>query len=275
MRRFICLLLITLAAPMAASAASPQRVVSVNLCADVLLLHLARRDQIASLTFLAASSPLSPVTEMAAGLPQNYGQLEEVIALAPDLVVGHRYGNAALLSHLQRLGLPVYVLEPPENLAAVETEIRGLAAVLGRQPAGDALLQRYASAMVERAGPNDAVRPVLAVYGPNGITSGPGSLLHDLLTRAGFDNLAPRLGIGAVGTLRMEALLSHAPDALLYSDSSGTVNSLARQKLQHPALRRLAATRPSLHLSGKLWTCGGPELLIALQALAELRARLP
>lgn len=263
-----------LAAVLAAGIADarPQRVVSVNLCADVLLLHLAEREQIASLTFLAASSPLSPVTDLAAGLPVNHGQVEEVLALQPDLVVAHRYGNAALTANLQRLGLPVLVLEPPVNLAAVQAEIQRLAEALGREAAGRRLLSFYPLSVPVAAG---GIRPVLAVYGPNGITSGPGSLLHDVLTRAGFDNLAPQLGIGAVGTLRMEALLSHAPDALLFSDSGDQVNSLARQKLRHPALQRLAESRPSLRLPGKLWTCGGPEVLTALQALRELRAVLP
>ncbi len=253
----------------------PRRVVSINLCADVFLLHLAAPEQIASLTFLAASSPLSPVTEAARDIPVNRAEIEEVLALKPDLVVAHGYGNAALVANLKRLGLPVFMLAPPTSLAVVETEIQRLATVLGRQAAGQALLGRYQDNLrsLEREGLSS--RPVLAVYGPNGITSGPGSLLHDVLTRTGFDNLAPRLGIGSVGTLRMESLLTHTPDALLFSDSGTHINSLARQKMQHPALRRLAQTRPSLRLPGKLWTCGGPEVFEAMDALRQLRASLP
>ncbi len=253
----------------------PRRAVSINLCADVFLLHLAAPEQIASLTFLAASSPLSPVTEAARDIPVNRAEIEEVLALKPDLVVAHGYGNAALVANLKRLGLPVFMLAPPTSLAVVETEIQRLATVLGRQAAGQALLGRYQDNLrsLEREGLSS--RPVLAVYGPNGITSGPGSLLHDVLTRTGFDNLAPRLGIGSVGTLRMESLLTHTPDALLFSDSGTHINSLARQKMHHPALRRLAQTRPSLRLPGKLWTCGGPEVFEAMDALRQLRASLP
>lgn len=266
---WFCALLLLGSAP---ASAAPQRVVSVNLCADVLLLHLAERKQIASLTFLAATSPLSPVRERARGLPVNHGQLEEVLALQPDLVVAHRYGNTALAARLQRLGLPVLTLEPPTGLDAVATEIRRLAARLGRGEQAETLLARYARTLAPA--PTAGPRPVLAVYGPNGITSGPGSLLHDVLTRSGFDNLAPRLGIGSVGSLRMEALLLQAPDALLFSDSGSHMNSLARQKLRHPALRQLAASRPTLRLPGRLWTCGGPEVLEAAQALALLRDTL-
>lgn len=271
---------LSLAAASAASAAlptqqsAPQRVVSINLCADVFLLHLAEREQIASLTFLAGSSPLSPVIDLAKGLPTNHGQIEEVLAQQPDLVLAHRYGNAALVANLKRLGLPVLVMEPPVNLAAVEIEIQRLAQALGQQAKGRQLLLQYAEDK-NTANKPDKHAPVMAVYGPNGITSGPGSLLHNVLTRAGFANLAPQLGIGSVGTLRMESLLTHPPDALLFSDSGTRINSLARQKMQHPALQKLAATRPALRLPGKLWTCGGPEVFTAINALRELRATLP
>ena len=267
------LTLLLLSGMAAAGPTPPQRVVSINLCADVFLLHLAEREQIASLTFLAASSPLSPVIEQARGIPINHAQVEEVLSLQPDLVVTHRYGNAALVANLQRLGMPVFILKPPLNLLSVQAEIKRLATALGRESAGRALLKNYTSN--EAPPPSGTKRPVIAVYGPNGITSGPGSLLHDVLTLAGFDNLAPRLGIGSVGSLRMESLLSHPPDAILFSDSGTQVNSLARQKMQHPALQRLAATRPSIRLPGKLWTCGGPEVFEAMHALQQLRAELP
>lgn len=258
-----------------ASPSPPQRVVSINLCADVLLLHLAAREQIASLTFLAASSPLSPVTEQAQGLPSNQGQIEEILALAPDLVVTHQYGNTALAAQLRRLHVPVMMLQSPVSLAAVQQDIERLAEALGRQNTGHALLQRYEAVLASAERPPAASQPVLAVYGPNGITSGPGSLLHDLITRSGFENLAPRLGIGAVGTLGLEALLSQPPDALLISDSGQLVNSVARQKLRHPALQSLMDARPALRLPGRLWTCGGPEALDALGALRLLREHLP
>lgn len=267
-----CLLITVLCASAAAAGSPPKRVVSINLCADVMLLQLADREQIASLTWLASTSPLSPVQEQARGRPFNKGQLEEVLALQPDLVVTHRYGNAPLARRLEQLGLPVYILDPPTDLEAVFAEIRRLGKRLGQQQRAKALLARYDQGLPESA--PDGPRPVLAVYGPNGITSGPGSLLHDVLTRAGFANLAARLGIGSVGTLRMEALLTSEPDALLFSDSGGEINSLARQKLRHPALQQLAGSRPSIRLPGRLWTCGGPEVLEAYSDLRQLRSKV-
>ncbi|MGB1580495.1 MAG: ABC transporter substrate-binding protein [Nevskiales bacterium] len=251
----------------------PHRVVSINLCADVFLLHLADREQITSLTFLAARSPLSPVHTQAQGLPSNKGQLEEVLALQPDLVVSHRYGNIPLVKRLEQLDVPVFILEAPTDVPAVYREIERFGQRLGQQEKAQALLKQY-DARLAALSTAQAEQPVLAVYGPNGITSGPGSLLHDILTRAGFRNLASQLGIGSVGTLRMEALISNQPDALLFSDNGSEVNSLARQKLQHPALQRLAASRPSIRLPGKLWTCGGPELLQAAHALRQLRLQV-
>src|SRR3712207_9455612 len=49
----------------------PQKVTSLNLCADQLLLALADRQQIASLSRLARDASISFMAEQAAGLPLN------------------------------------------------------------------------------------------------------------------------------------------------------------------------------------------------------------
>ncbi|NIQ93173.1 MAG: ABC transporter substrate-binding protein, partial [Desulfuromonadales bacterium] len=52
--------------------------VSLNLCADQLVLQLLERRRIASISFVGADPLYSPVAEEAAGIPLNHGQAEEV-----------------------------------------------------------------------------------------------------------------------------------------------------------------------------------------------------
>jgi iron complex transport system substrate-binding protein len=54
-----------------ASAAPPQRIVSINICGDLLALSLAPRARIASVTFLAADALMSPIAKAADGVPLN------------------------------------------------------------------------------------------------------------------------------------------------------------------------------------------------------------
>ena len=66
---------------------APQRVVSVNLCADLLLLALLPRDRIVSLSPYAADAAMSPLAAQASGIAINHAQVEEIIGMRPDLVL--------------------------------------------------------------------------------------------------------------------------------------------------------------------------------------------
>ncbi len=247
---------------------------SLNLCADVLLLHLARPEQIASLTFLAATSPLSPVHDLAAGLPINHGSAEEVIALQPDLVLVHRYSNTHLVNALEDLGFRLWEVESPDSLESAAAQMEALALVLGNPERGKQLAGQLRQ-LPAGSEPASNTSPVVAVYGPNGMTTGAGSLLHDLIQRTGLRNFASQQQLPATGRIPLETLLMHPPRALVLSGEKQQQGStLAEQTLQHPALRQMAGTLPTAHIPGRYWSCGGPEILEAGQRLRQLRTQL-
>ncbi len=266
------LIIATTLAATAAGAAAPARIMSLNLCADVLLLQIAAPEQIASLTFLAGSSPLSPVKDQAKGIPVNHGSAEEVLALDPDLVLVHRYSNVQLVQALEKLDFKLWKVDAPATVEAAAKQIEALSAVLDRQERG----QEIASAL--RNLPDFShlpEAPVTAIYGPNGMTATPGALLHDLLVRAGLRNFAEIHALPGNGRIPLETLLEFPPDALVLSGESQTQRTtLAQQSLHHPALLHMAGDIPSTHIPGKFWSCGGLELTEAFNRLYALRQRL-
>src|SRR5688572_3101869 len=91
------LLLACLLLPAAGQATAPQRVVSLNLCTDAMLFELARPGQIAAVTRLSRDPALSRFAREAARTPVIHGMAEEVLALAPDLVLAAPDSAAATL----------------------------------------------------------------------------------------------------------------------------------------------------------------------------------
>jgi len=87
----------------------PRRVVSVNLCADQLLLRLAP-ERVIAITTLSRRADLAPDPTLGADKPAIRGSAEEILALRPDLVVFGPFSAAATRTLLERLGLPVYTL---------------------------------------------------------------------------------------------------------------------------------------------------------------------
>ena len=76
-------LVAALAAP---AGAAPERIVSINLCTDLLLMLLADPEQIASVSFLASEPQSSAMVAESVAYPANYGRAEEVFLMDPDLV---------------------------------------------------------------------------------------------------------------------------------------------------------------------------------------------
>jgi len=252
-------------------AAPPQRIVSINICGDLLALSLAPRAHIASVTFLAANPMMSPIADRAVGVAQNYGHAEEVLALDPDLVLAGRYTARATVDLLKRLGYRVLEFDIAESLDDARAQIRAAATAMGVPAAGEKMIATLEARIgVALAQPGQA-RPLAVVYGPNGFTLGPRSLSGSLIEIAGFENLAARAGIVRVGQLPLEQLLLGKPDVLVVETESLHAPAMATQVLAHPALRRLRNGITVVEIPRPLWSCPGPWMADALDHLTAAR----
>lgn len=269
------LLALLLALGPAAAPAVPARVVSFNLCADLLLLSLLPRERIVSLGPYAGDPSMSPLAARAAGITVNHGRVEEIVAFAPDLVLAGRFNSPETLALLRRLGLPLLLLDVPSSLEETRTQVRQVAAAVGAEAAGEALvadmdarLQSAAAGVAEQG-----KRPLAVVYRANGFTAGANTLVDDVLAAAGFDNLATQVGVRGWGTLDLETLLLGEPE-LLVLDVGDEHPSLATASLRHPALSRLRQSVTVVEVPARLWACAGPWTLGVVERLVAARRSL-
>ena len=87
------------------AAERPSRVVSLNLCADQLLLQLAEPDQIKSLSPLARDRSLSFLAEAARAFPLNDGKGKSILFSGADLVLTGTFGQQNRTALLETTGL--------------------------------------------------------------------------------------------------------------------------------------------------------------------------
>ncbi|MEW5424778.1 ABC transporter substrate-binding protein [Amorphus sp. 3PC139-8] len=247
--------------------AAPERVVSMNLCADELLLRLADPDQIVSVTYLGQNPDQSTVADKAARYPANHGLAEEILRLSPDLVVAGRYTTRTTVDFLRRVGEPVLELEVPTTLPEVEAQIRMLGDRLGQSERAEAMVAEIAGAFVGPATPDDDA-PTAVVFAPNGFTVGAGSLVDTVIEAAGLRNLGAEQDLGRYRRLSLEQLARLKPDVLILN-AEETSPALAYEVLHHPILDRLPKAPLVVSLSPRLWTCAGPALVDALALLRQ------
>lgn len=252
--------------------APARRIVSINLCADALLLALADRDQIAALTRLSHNPRSFPRAREAAGLPATRGRAEDVVALAPDLVFASAFSTPSTVSMLRRLGVPLRQLDVAQDFPAIRAQLQAVAAAAGHPERADAAIAAIDRRLADLA--RDLPVPPLTALAmqANNIVAGSGTLADTVIRAAGLTNAAARAGIAGYGRLSLEAMLALAPDVLIVDGEEDAAPARANRLLRHPALAALAerGTR-ALTMPSRLWVCGGPDLV---EAVALLRRAL-
>jgi hypothetical protein len=161
----------------------PSRVASLNLCTDQLVLALADRSQILSLSRLAQDTSISFLADQAAGLPMNDGSAETILFERPDLVLTGTYGQQEQIALLRGQALEVLSLGPWADLEDGRGQIRTLARRLGHPDRGEALIARIDAAL-ERARGIVPVRRSILVYERGGWVMALHSPLNEILVRA-------------------------------------------------------------------------------------------
>lgn len=237
------------------SARASERVVSLNLCTDQLLVLLAP-EKIAALSPLARDPALSFVAAAAAPLPWVRPYAETVLGLHPDLVLAAPFGAQTALALLEQHGVPVLRVDLPQSFDGIRAETRRLAEALGVPARGEALIAEMDAQLAALPGP--AERRSALFWEPRGYTAGPGTLGDAVLRAAGLRNASDGSRMG------LEDLLAHPPD-LLVVPTPAAWPSLATDLFRHPAVAGI----PRRELPPALTICAGPFTARAAALLAR------
>lgn len=275
---FLCLgwvaLAVVASAP-AAWAAPPQRIVSLDLCADQLLVDLAPRERIAAVTHLAADPSVSAVPDKARGLRVTRGGAEDVLRYDPDLVLAGPYGVSATVDLLRRLGRNVVLVPLAEDIDGIRASVRTVAAAIGEPARGEGTIAAFERRIAALRPARPAKRqPTAIVYQVGGVVSGQGSLADALLAATGFHNMAADYRLTHAGQVPLEAMVAMPPDLLILSSAPNEYATALADNLRHPAIAWLQARHASLELPWPLWLCGTPHVLDAMERLAAARDHL-
>ena len=252
--------------------AQPQRIVSLNMCTDELVLRLASPKHVASVTWLSQDPHNANMAARALVIPANHGLVEEVLAYKPDLVVAGAYTTRATVALLKRVGVTGREFGVPRTLAEMRAQIRDMAVLLGEQQNGEELIAAIDARLAALADRPRPAHPRAIVLRPNGFTTGRGSLVDEILTAAGLINLAAELGIDNYGQIALETVALGKADILILNTTPDGPPSLAHEILHHPVLARLGDRLKLVALPSKLWTCAGPAVIDAIELLLDASA---
>lgn len=265
---------IVLSAGLARAAEPARRIVSLNLCIDPIVLDLVPRERIQALSWVSSDANVSPIVDRIEGIRLVRGTAEEVLALAPDLVLAGAYTTPATIDLLRRLGRRVEVVPMAASIEDIRTVIRAVAVAVGEPERGEAMVAEFDRRLDEARPTGPYRRPEAIVYEANSIVSPRGSMEAASLDAAGFHNAAERMDVRPGGRMELEALVVTPPDLVVLNQRSATYRTPVADNLRHPALARLLAERAHVFLPMALWLCGTPHVAEAVATLARARAGL-
>lgn len=259
---------VVVASAAATAADRPARIVSMNLCTDQLLILLADRPRIASVSFLAAQPGASALADEAAGLTLNYGLVEQILPLEPDLVLAGTFTTRPTVFLLKRLGYRIVEVPVASKLDDIRANIRTIADAIGEKDRGEALIAAFDRDLADASAADLGDAPLAVLYWANSYSSGRATLADAVVRKSGFRNLAAERGVSGTVQLPLESLLAAEPDLLIVGrERDGP--ALATVPLHHPALRRAFADRPRVAVPDYLWVCGTPFVAEAVRRLRQ------
>jgi iron complex transport system substrate-binding protein len=236
------LLLLLLLLPLTgAGAGAPERIASLNLTSDEILVDLVPPERLVAVTAVADEGESSNV---AGRLPPGAArfrraELERLLTLHPDLVVVSQYTDADFLTLLGRSGLRYQRMDSLESLEGIRRAVLDLGRAVN-EPARAASVVGNFDRVLSALGRllEGAPRPRV-LYWMDPMTAGSDTVISDVIEAAGARNVGKELGVRGVLPVGTERVLVSDPDYVLIASAP-----LARKALDSdPVLSTLRAVK--------------------------------
>ena len=170
--------------------AAPQRIVSLAPSITENLFALGVGEQVVGVTSWC-DYPQEARTKMVIGDAINLN-MELLLVLEPDLVIGDSTLVQSHLDSLEALGIPTYVVGPT-SVAEVQASLIDLGRVVGAEEKGEELAEAMGSRLqelVDTVQRSEKPRVFMEIWNEPLMTVGPGSFMDELIVLAGGENIA-------------------------------------------------------------------------------------
>ena len=257
-RAALAALLVACAVPSAARAEDPkpQRVASINLSADEVLVAILPKERLVSVTRWADAPGTSNVVGRVPPAVHRFvkADLEQLVALRPDLVVVSEYTDADFLKQLERSGLRVHRMLGLGTLAGVRGAILDLGRAVGEDEAARRLVAEFDGKLAELGRRLSGAKRPRVLYWSGNMTAGADTAIGALVEAAGAVNVGREMGIVGIAPPGAERAFVTNPDTVLVGTWPGSKEALT----SHPLFSQWAAVREGRVVAMRT------ELLVAL-----------
>lgn len=254
--------------------AAPKRIVSLAPNITEILFALDLGDRVVGVTRFCDYPPAAQEKEKIGGLVDP--NLEKIISLNPDLIIGFRGNPIGIIKRMQEFNLPVFVLEIGTTIDHVFTVIDTVAQITWAEKSAARLLQplrlRYQNIVSVLEGVKTIPKVFVFLHGLGLWTCGKNSFMDDLVNQAKGQNIAGDIQKKWL-IFSQEQLIAENPDVIIILSKSQEAFLEAKKSISKGVfLKHLQAVESGhmFFLDENLATRPGPRIIDALNNLARI-----
>ena len=250
--------------------AKPKKIVSLTLASSEILIDLVPPERITALHRIAADSSHSNIRERAKQFRLVGSDLEQIVALEPDLVIIASYSTKEFVEQLRRAGLPLYTVTEFDDVDSICRSIEALGKAVGEPERVREMVAHMRSEIeaIRRKIPANRPPKQVISLAQSGTTAGRRTSFDALINLAGARNVAAEQGIEMFGTISAEQVVAWDPDVIVVGKDPDTGSSLKARLLTDGAYATLRSRKiievPYPHL-----TCVSQYIVEGLRDLVE------
>ncbi len=249
----------------------PRRILGTSSSIDTMLLGVVEPDRLVA-CFTADKDPaISYVSEetkdIALTIPLNGISMEVLTKAAPDLIIASSYRN---------LGYPVIMIDGPTSIEQVKRDIRIISAAAGEKERGEKVIAEMDRQLAEIdtvLGQRTEPQPKALLVSQMTSYGGPGSMYHELLTRARIRNAIGEVGVSNGQLLAGELIVKSDPDFFIVSsdrpsDETGA-GRFRNEFFANPAIQNMRAYGNVQVLNDRYIYAASQNCVYAIKAMAN------
>ena len=258
----------------------PKRILGNSASIDTMLLGVVTADHLVGATEADRDPAISYIAEDTKDIPMTIPlsglSMELVTQARPDLVVASTYTKGEELTMYRNLGIPVVVIDGPRSIQQVKDDVRIIAAAVGEKERGENVIcemDRQLKEVDDTLGARTDKKPVVYLVSQMTRYGGPGSMFHELLTRARLENAIEKAG-GANGQAISPELIVKADPDMLFVSTDRTSDTTGAGKyrddfLANPAIAGMRAARHIVPVDDRYIYAASQNCVYAVKAMAN------
>jgi iron complex transport system substrate-binding protein len=251
------------------------RIASLTVTADEIVTSIVQPERIVAVTHFADDPAIAASADRA---PKGAARIagvnpERVLSLEPDLVFVAHYTLDDAVRVLSSARIPVVRLSKTHSFAEVDDNVRLVAATLGEEERGEALLARmHATLDRVRASVQGRPAPTVLYYSQVGYTSGSGTLVDEKIRLAGGRNATEKAEIVGYTSVSLDILVGLDPEVIVVPRFSRDEDTPVREVMESIAFRDVSAVkhRRVFSLPASELTSESPDGARGVERLARL-----